>query len=213
VIELRHPVGELIRLQFGIYSLPLNTQGGVPLPGFSPVCRIRRQSDGRWFNGSIVAPTDPFVVPVFDNPMLPFGPDLDGIYYFDFPQSRDTQGLADYTVRMHEDTVPALEDLILRIGPEVSAVAKGECVLMGTIRDALQNPRRGAAVKATVIPITTISPLVGVSLDEMEVFTGELGNFAMSLIRGLKVRLEIPVIGYDKRVTIPNAATVDFTTL
>lgn len=203
VPEIRHAVGETIRLHVSLSAT-----------GLSPTVRIRRKSDGKYFNGSIAIPLDPFQVAVFDNPMFELATaQLPGVYYFDFPQARDTQGLSSYLVRMANTTPAEKQDLVLLTGPFVSAAARPECVIFGTLLDPLQEPRRNVQVKATVIPIATIAPATGVTLDEVIATTDENGEFSLSLIQGLRIRLEIPIIGYDKRVQVPAAASVDFTTL
>jgi hypothetical protein len=45
------------------------------------------------------------------------------------------------------------------------------------------------------------------------VSSDSLGFFQLPLIRGVRVRLQIPDIGYDKRVLVPAASSADFTTL
>jgi hypothetical protein len=69
------------------------------------------------------------------------------------------------------------------------------------------------AIKVTIVPVVLIPVATGISLIEVDATTNENGEFSLSLGQGLRVRLEIPAIGYDRRVLIPVAAAVDFTTL
>jgi hypothetical protein len=203
VPELRHAVGETIRLH-----------ASLSLAGLTPTVRIRRKSDGRYYNGSIALPLDPFQVAVFDNPMLELAPvQLPGVYYFDFPQSRDLLGMSQYLVHMANSSPAEKQDLVLLTGPFLSPTEVAMCTVFGTILDPHGRPRPNIAAKATVIPVALVAPATGISLVEIDATTDENGLFSMSLAQGLRVRLEIPEIGYDKRVLIPALSSADFTTL
>ena len=205
MIELRHPVGEVIRLQ-STFAL------GALVP--APTARIRRQADGKYYDGSIAVPLDPWVTAPTDNDMTELDQvGLPGVYFYDFPQARDTRGVSDYTVRMRSAFLSTQEDVLLRAGPLLSATEHGMCVLFGTILDPHGRPRPNVAAKVTIIPIALVPFATGISTIEVTATTDENGLFEVSLAQGLRVRLEIPEVGYDKRVVIPAASSADFTTL
>jgi hypothetical protein len=208
VIELRHPVGELIRLQTALIV------AGAGVPGASLAAIIKRLGDGKFFNGSISAPADPFQTAVYLNSMSQLDAvNLPGVYKFDFPQARDPLGLQDYAVRMLCVSPMFTEDLILRTGPQIATLAPTLRNVFGTLFDGSGQCLINQVVRANVIPVSTPSAGVGIGEFLAAVSTDATGFFQLPLIRGVRVRLEIPAIGYDKRVLVPAASSADFTTL
>lgn len=209
MIELRHPVGENVRLVFSVVT------AGAGVIGLTPTVAIRRQSDGFWFNGTIVSPADPFASAYATNTMAALDvTNLPGMYFFDFPQARDTQVVSDYEVRMQSASgTLAIDDLVLRMGP-LAAAQLAECSIFGTLKDGAGNPIPNSLVRATPIPVSIPGAGQGIAMTPpVLVTTNENGFFQISLVQGINIRLEIQDIGYDNQVLVPNSTSAAFTTL
>lgn len=207
--ELRHPIGENVRLVFSVVT------AGAGVNGLNPTVAIRRQSDGFWFNGTIVAPTNPFAAPYATNGMAALdATNLPGVYFFDFPQARDTKVMSDYEVRMQSASgTLAIDDLVLRMGP-LAAAQLAECTIFGTLKDGAGTPIPNSIVRATPIPVLVPAAGQGIGMvPPVIVSTNEIGFFQMSLVQGINIRLEIQDIGYDNQVLVPSVTSTPFTTL
>jgi hypothetical protein len=207
MIEIRHAIGETVRLVFSVVV------AGAGVSGATPTATIRRQSDGRWFDGSIAAPADPFTSTYATNAMVALDPaNLPGVYVYDFPQYRDTV-LSDYEVSMLSVAPPAVDVVVLRMGPLVSA-SLAECTIFGTIVDGGGRPIANSLVRATPIPVSTPGMGQGVAMTPpILATTNAAGYFEMTLVQGINIRLEIQDIGYDNQVLVPSSTSVPFTIL
>lgn len=206
--ELRHPIGENVRLVLTVVT------AGAGVTGLTPVAGIRRQSDGFWFNAAIAAPTDPFTSAHATNAMAALdATNLPGMYFFDFPQARDTKVISDYEVRMQSTAgTLAIDDLVLRMGP-LAAAQLAECTIFGTLKDGAGNPIPNSLVRATPIPVSVPAAGQGIAMTPpVIVTTNEIGFFQMSLVQGINIRLEIQDIGYDNQVLVPSVTSTPFST-
>lgn len=76
----------------------------------------------------------------------------------------------------------------------------------------------GAQVKATIKSTQQdqggqVAGTTGVTSTQIEAFTGDDGTFAIDLVGGATVLLEIPAINLRKEIVVPDDGTVDFITL
>lgn len=206
--ELRHAIGENVRLVLSVVT------AGAGVTGLTPTAAIRRQSDGFWFNGTISAPTDPFASAHATNAMAALdATNLPGMYFFDFPQARDTQVVSDYEVRLQSTSATlAIDDLALRMGP-LAATLLPECSIFGTVKDGAGSPIPNSIVRATPIPVSVPSAGQGIAMTPpVLAMTNALGFFSISLVQGINIRLEIPDVGYDNQVLVPNVTSTPFST-
>jgi hypothetical protein len=70
-------------------------------------------------------------------------------------------------------------------------------------------------VYVTIIPntILTTGTKPGISVQRIEMFTSSDGEFSIDVLRNLVVRLQIPSMGYDAKITIPDQASANFADL
>ena len=92
------------------------------------------------------------------------------------------------------------------------------CTVTGTICKADGSVLPSAQVTGTIKSTQQdqggqVADGVGVGSEEIEAFTGDDGAFAIDLIQGATIVLEIPAINLRKEILIPAETTVDFTTL
>lgn len=92
------------------------------------------------------------------------------------------------------------------------------CAVTGMICNADGSLLAGAQVLATIRSTKEdqggqVAGGVGVNSEPIEAFTEEDGTFAIDLIQGAIVLLQISSINLRKEVQIPEAATVDFVSL
>ena len=88
----------------------------------------------------------------------------------------------------------------------------------GTICKADGTPVSGAQVKATIVSTLTdmggqVSGGAGITSDQVEAFTDDTGSFAIDLVAGASMILDIPDINLRKEILVPGSGSVDFTTL
>ena len=89
------------------------------------------------------------------------------------------------------------------------------CTVTGTILNASEVAYPNAVVRATPeaadVNLAEIGQGgLGYAVAPVEIRTGALGTFSLTLVRGVRYRLEIPAILYDRVVTIPAIATITF---
>ena len=141
---------------------------------------------------------------------------LPGRYYFDFDQSLDEETAStEYIVRKTNEGANArteYEDL--SFGPLAGAAELELCSVQGTVASAQGEPVRNVLVRATLVP-TFKDGLGRVAVSEkvLATYTDGNGDFDLPLVRGGIFRLEIVAVGYDRKVTIPDQASVLFTDL
>ncbi len=185
---------------------------GVGIISLSPTVAIKRLADGKWFQASDGTwKTNPVAnaMTQTDSTNLP------GRYHFDFDQSLDTlTSSTAYLARKVSVSTPVTEYEDLDFGPMASVSAPDTCSVQGTVFTGQGEPMRGAVVRATLQPILTTG--LGRAVDSAKIvmsYTDEVGAFDLPLVRGGTFRLEVPTVGFDRKVTIPDLATVLFTEL
>lgn len=99
------------------------------------------------------------------------------------------------------------------VAPPGTPVSPSLCTVYGTIQDLGGNAIENAAVTASLVSHPTIVSSTGISVESPATVTDSNGYFELTLLRTAVVNLEISAIGLRKQVTIPAAATVEFTTL
>ena len=92
-------------------------------------------------------------------------------------------------------------------------VSPALCTVYGTLTDLAGTALVATGVRATVVGHPTIVGGAGVSVETPETWTDADGYFELTLLRTAVVNLEIDGIGLRQQVTIPAAATVEFSTL
>lgn len=201
----RHSRGDTVRLYLDIIA------AGAGVIGQAPTVAIQRVQDSSWFQVSdgTWQPTK------VENAMSELdATNLPGKYYFDFDQSLDLlEASTEYTVKKTNAAgTLALEYEQLAFGPLAAAVALELCSVQGTIYDAQGKALPNQIVRATMIPVYRDSLGRAVESDRLvATYTNESGDFDLPLIRGGTFRLEIPAIGYDRKVVTPDQSSALFT--
>lgn len=203
----RHSRGATVRLTLDLIS------AGAGVIGQAPTIAIQRLADSKWFQES----DGTWQATIVENAMTPTDAvNLPGRYHLDFDQSLDVlAGSTEYTVKKTNTGAPLAqeyEDLVF--GPLAGAAALELCSVQGSIATAQGVPLENILVRATLQPVFNDALGRTVQSDRVvATYSNELGDFDLSLVRGGIFRLEIPEVGYDRKVTIPNQASVIFTEL
>lgn len=203
----RHSLGSVARLYLDIIS------AGVGLNGETPFLSIQRVSDSMWFQSS----DDTWQPTIVSNPASPTDAvNLPGRYHFDFDQSKDpVEGSTQYIVKKTNGGANArLEYEDLAFGPLAGSVGLDLCSVQGTISTAQGEPQQNILVRATLEPV--FSDALGRTVEgdrPVVTYTNELGDFDLPLVRGAIFRLEIDAVGYNRRITVPDQASILFTDL
>lgn len=92
-------------------------------------------------------------------------------------------------------------------------VSPSVCTVYGTLTNLAGVALASTGVRATVVSHPTIISTAGVSVETEDTYTDADGYFELSILRGAVVNLEIDAVGLRQQVTIPDAATVEFSTL
>lgn len=203
----RYSLGEVVRLKLDI----IDVDEGVA--GEAPTIAIQRQEDGKWFQKS----DGTWQVAIINNPMIETNATaLPGRYHLDFDQTLDDLASRAYVAKKVNTggTLDVLEYEDLVFGLLGASVAPDLCSVTGTVYTPNGRPARAEIVRATLVPVFTDALGRGVQSDRvMMVATNELGDFSIPLVRGGTFRLEVNCIGFDRKVTIPDADTALFTDL
>lgn len=203
----RYSLGATARLYLDIVA------AGAGVISQTPSAAIQRLVDGLWFEVS----SGTWVSSKVENPMTETDSvNLPGRYHFDFDQSLDlTAGSRDYIAKLSNAAgTLALKFDTLAFGPLANAVAPDLCSVQGSIVSSQGEPRANALVRATLEPVLTVGLGRAVEADRVVgTYTNELGDFDLALVQGGIFRLEVESVGYNRRVTIPAAASVLFTDL
>ncbi len=203
----RYSLGSIARIYFDL----IDVDTGVTAQ--TPTVAIQRLGDEKWFQASDGTwQTDPV-----DNEMIETSSALmPGRYQFDFDQSLDDlQGSTCYIAKKANAVdFTALEYDDLVFGPLAGASSPNVCMVQGSIYTGDGKPARSEFVRATLQPIFKDGIGRGVQSDKVIIATtNDTGDFSLPLVRGGIFRLEVPAIGYDRKVTIPDQASVLFTDL
>ena len=133
----------------------------------------------------------------------------DGSYRVHLTKSRVTFTTPE-TLTMSGATAVTYSGVVAAAGVPVSPAL---CTVYGTLTDLAGNALESTGIRATVVTHPTIVSGAGVSVETPETFTDLTGYFELTLLRTAVVNLEIDAIGLRQQVTIPAAATVEFSTL
>lgn len=176
-----------------------------------PTIAIQRTTDGKWFQAS----DKTWQVNIVDNAMTATDTVfLPGRYHFDFDQTADDSDGGAYIAKKTCAAPAALEYEDLQFGAQPAAAQPGTCSVTGTIFRADGRPAPGELVRATLQPVFKDRLARGIQSDRVVfAYTDANGDFQISLVRTGIFRLEIGAIGYDRKVTIPDASTALFTDL
>lgn len=203
----RHSLGAIVRLYLDI------TTDGVGIISQTPTIAIRRESDLSWFQAS----DGTWQTTIVENDMAQLhSAFLPGRYYFDFDQRMDeVAGSTEYIVRKSNtgaDARTEYEDLVF--GPLAAAVAPYLCSVQGSVFTPQGAPVRNVLVQATIVPTFLDQQGRAVQSERViSVYSDEAGAFDLPLVRGGVFRLQVIAVGFDRKVTIPDQASVLFTDL
>lgn len=114
------------------------------------------------------------------------------------------------TLTMSGATAAIYTGVVAAAGVPVSPTL---CTVYGTLTDLAGNGLLNTGVRATVVSHPTIVSGAGVSVETADTYTDATGYFELTVLRGAVVNLEVDAIGLRQQVTIPAAATVEFSTL
>lgn len=206
-MQSRHSLGSVARITLDLIV------AGVGAIGEAPTVAILRRADNKWFQVS----DGTWQVNIVDNAMTQTDvTNLPGRYHFDFDQTFDDElESTEYLAKKVNSGAPiALEYEDLVFGPMAAAAAQQLCSIQGSVRDASGEPVRNELVRATLRPVFVDSLARATKADSVtSTYTNDAGDFDLPLVRGGVFRLEIPGIGYDRKVTVPDQASVLFTDL
>lgn len=203
----RYNLGSVARLYLDIIS------AGSGVISQLPTAAVQRVADGKWFQAS----DGTWQATIVDNPMsATHTAYLPGRYQFDFDQSKDVlANSASYIVKLsNTGAVAVLEYRDLAFGSVAATAKPALCSVTGTVVSAQGDPIGNVAVKATLVPLLSLGSGRAVDHTKISVaYTNQHGDFDLPLVRGGTFRLEIDSVGYDRKVTIPDQASVLFTEL
>lgn len=206
----RYPVSETVNLDLTI------TASGAGVTGETPTVVIQRLSDGLYYDDDLASGSR-FAAAYDTNNMTEVdATNLAGLYRYQFPHTEDTTASELFFVRFINTGGNALvQDQTVAFGPLRTATALSLCSLYGSVLDIDGNPDFNKPVRVSILPntIITTGAKPGVSVDKLDTFTDVNGSFSIDLIRGLVVRLQIPSVGYDRKITIPDQASANFADL
>ncbi len=133
----------------------------------------------------------------------------DGSYRVHLTKSRVTFTTPE-TLTMSGATADTYSGVVAAAGVPVSPAL---CTVFGTLTDLAGNALLNTGVRATVVSHPTIVSGAGVSAETVDTYTDAAGYFELTLLRTAVVNLEVDAVGLRQQVTIPAAATADFSTL
>lgn len=203
----RHSRGATVRLYLDIVA------AGAGVISQTPTIAIRRVADNRWFQAS----DGTWQSTIVQNDMTQLDSvNLPGRYYFDFDQTLDDEDeSSEYIVRKTNTGANArteYEDLVF--GPLPAAAAPELCSVQGSVFTAQGEPVRNVLVQATLVPTFLDAQGRTVQSDRViTAYTNDQGDFDLPLVRGGIFRLQVSAVGYDRKVTVPDQASVSFTAL
>lgn len=199
----RYSIGDTVRFTLDLIF------GGGGQPGELPIIAIQR-ADGQWFTGTV------WQVAYVENSMVETdATNLPGRYHFDFDHTLDPLvGTAYLVKKQNRSEAAALEYEDAFFGPQAATTAFDICAVTGTIFTPQGLRARSELVRASLIPVFKDGMGRSIQSDNVQmVATDTNGDFSIPLVRGGTFRLEIPSIGYDRKVVIPDAPTALFTAL
>lgn len=206
----RYPIAETINLDLTIEA------SGVGQTGETPTIVIQRLSDSLYYDDQLASGSR-FAAAYTDNAMSEVdATNLAGLYRYQFPHAEDTTGSELFLVRyINTGGNAKLVDETIAFGPLRTAATLELCNLYGTVLALDGSADVNKPVYVTIIPntILTTGSKPGVSVQRIEMYTDSNGGFSLDILRSLVVRLQIPSMGYDAKVTIPDQASANFADL
>lgn len=206
-MQSRHSRGSIVRLFLDILA------AGAGVISQNPSVAIQRLADGKWLD----ATDSTWASTKVENAMSESDSvSLPGRYHFDFDQSLDVlSGSVEYIAKkVNVAGTIALEYEDLVFGPLAATTALELCSIQGTIFTPQGDPSNNDLVRATLVPVFKDDLGRTIQSDRVvATYTNELGDFDLPLIRGGTFRLEIPSVGYDRKICVPDQATVLFSDL
>ena len=207
---IRYALGSTASLYFTLDS------SGVGATGQTPTANIQRLSDSKYYDDSLASGSR-FAAAVKANSMTEVdATNWPGLYKYDFPHTEDTSGTEFFLVRFKNSGTPVkLDHVHFAFGPIRTPIVASLCNLFGTVVDVSKNAVNNALVRVSILPNNFLGTAAkeGVAAGIVETRTNATGAFSIDIFQGLVVRLEIPVIGYDKKITIPSSSSANFANL
>jgi hypothetical protein len=184
--------------------------------GETPTIVIQRLSDGLYYDDQLVSGSR-FAAAYADNAMSEVSAtNFPGAYRYQFPHSEDTTGSELFFLRYINTGVNArLVYEEIAFGPLRTAASLERCNLYGTVLALDGSSIANEVVYVTIIPntILTSGSKPGISVQRIEMYTDANGGFSVDILRNLVVRLQIPSMGYDAKITIPDQESANFADL
>jgi hypothetical protein len=98
--------------------------------------------------------------------------------------------------------------------PIAAAPATPTCTIYGYVYDGAGVALEGAEVVASIASSPAYAATtVGVSAAPIKTVADTAGYFELTLMQGLVANLKVSAMGYNKKVTVPASANVEFSTL
>lgn len=206
----RHPISETVNLDLTIEA------SGVGQTGETPTIVIQRLSDSLYYDDQLASGSR-FAAAYADNSMSEVDDtNLPGLYRYQFPHTEDVTGSELFLVRyINSGGNAKLVDETIAFGPLRTAATLDLCSLFGTVLALDGSAAANEPVYVTIIPntILTTGSKPGISVQRIEMSTDADGGFSIDVLRNLEVRLQIPIMGYDAKITIPDQASANFADL
>lgn len=206
----RYPISETVNLDLTIEA------SGVGQTGETPTVVIQRLSDSLYYDDQLASGSR-FAAAYTDNAMSEVdATNLAGLYRYQFPHTEDATASELFLIRyINTGGNAKLLDETIAFGPLRTADTLDLCNLYGTVLDLNGAADANKPVYVTIIPntILTTGSKPGISVDRLETFTDINGGFSIDILRSLVVRLQIPSMGYDAKITIPDQASANFADL
>ncbi len=184
--------------------------------GETPTIVIQRLSDSYDYDDQLASGSR-FAAAYADNSMSEVdATNLAGLYRYQVPHDEDTTGSELFLVRyINSGGNARLIDETIAFGQLRTAATLDQCNLYGKVLDLNGSADANKPVYVTIIPntILTTGSKPGISVDRVETFTDINGGFSIYVLRNLVVRLQIPSMGYDAKITIPDQASANFADL
>lgn len=206
----RFPIAETVNLNLTIES------SGTGVTGETPTAVVQRLTDGFYFDDAQATGLK-FAAAFATNAMTEVdATNLPGLYRVAFDHSEDLTTSELFFVRLQNTGGNArIEDSTIAFGPLRVAAALDQCALFGTVVDINGQGDANKVVRVSIIPntILTTGSKPGVSVDKLDTYTDDTGGFSINLLRNLTIRLQIPSMGYDRKIVIPDAPSANFADL
>jgi len=206
----RFPIAATVNLDFTVSS------AGAGVTGETPSIAIQRLTDDFFYDDGL--PTGTRFVASFNTSTMSEVDltNLPGLYRYQFPHTEDTTGSELFLIKLvNTGPNPQIEYRTVAFGPLRTAEDLSLCNLFGTVLDINGKADEGKQVRVSIIPNTILATGAkpGMSVDRIDTVTDVNGGFAIDLVRTLTVRLQIPSLGYNRKIVIPDASSVNFADL